>query len=384
MKRLLPLVILSVLAISAYGQNCTQKLNQAEDEYEAGRLVGIPASIQSCLSSKSFSHEEEVRARKLLTQVYIFTDKEAKAEQALVELLKTEPEHRLDPQVDPAELFFLYNQYRTKPIFRIAARVSVNSSNPRVITDYGVQNTGSVPPFYNGKTVDGDAEYSVTNVVKIDGEDSASSQSFVGRSGLGLGVSFELLVERYFGKGFELGLGPQLRLSSYNVDNYSNLEGLGSQRTNQQTYLRAPLIGRYTYGYENRDQKLLPYAFLGVSFDYLMRAEYSEASRFGGTAYTLETGSTDADLLKSEQVNEVNFSLLGGLGMKFRVKTHFLTLEARYDNSLRNYINGENRYTNKTGLFDLGFAESDLSLNFLSVSLGWTHSIYSPKKLKEY
>ncbi|MFY0608257.1 MAG: PorT family protein [Cyclobacteriaceae bacterium] len=374
MKRLLPIVILSILTVGAYAQNCTQKLNQAEDEYEAGRLIGIPQLLEGCLDN--FSQEEEVRARKLLTQVYIFTDQEAKAEVALVELLKTEPEHRLDPQVDPAEMFFLYNQYRTRPIFRVGIRVGVNSSSPRLINEYAVFNNEESKPFYNGKTLDGETSQSVALT-------DSTSATYVPRSGLGIGFNGEILIERHFGKGFELGLGPQFRFSQYHLDSYL-LEQLGEEGTNRQMYLRAPLIARYTYGYENRDQKFLPYAFVGFSFDYLLSANYSQAARFGGTAYTLEANSSDKDLKAAEQVNSINYSLLGGLGVKIRAKTHFITIEARYDNSLRNYINGENRYLNKTSLFDLGFVESDLSLDFWSFTVGYTISIYSPKKLKEY
>ena len=39
--------------------------------------MGIPERIQGCLTNEGFSKEEEIRALKLLTLVYIFTDNDA-------------------------------------------------------------------------------------------------------------------------------------------------------------------------------------------------------------------------------------------------------------------------------------------------------------------
>ncbi len=84
------------------------------------------------------SKEEKIRARKLLTKVYIFLDEEAKAEIAMVGLLKADPEHNLDQQLDPKELFFLMDHFRTDPIFRIAIKVGVNSS---IVNSFGTYST---------------------------------------------------------------------------------------------------------------------------------------------------------------------------------------------------------------------------------------------------
>src|SRR5690606_22162750 len=113
------------------------------------------------LENRQFSDEERVRALKLLTLVHIFSDQEALAEQSMIRLLRADPEHILDPLVDPAELFFLYQQFRTAPIFRIGVRGGMNATMPLVLAEYGTQNTGSYPVFYNGKTADGSRSFQV-------------------------------------------------------------------------------------------------------------------------------------------------------------------------------------------------------------------------------
>ncbi len=120
-----------------------------------------------------------------------------------------------------------------------------------------------------------------------------------------------------------------------------------------------------------------PYVYAGLVQIFSCHAEY-EASRRGGTSYTVDNRT---DLIKTEQVNTFDFSAFAGVGVKFRVATHYLTLEARYDKAFNNYINAENRFVNRTSVFDLAYVPDNLSLNMMSLTFGWTHSIYSPKKI---
>jgi hypothetical protein len=186
--------------LTANAQNCTQQLNRVEDDFEAGRLLRIPEIIEILLDQdECLSKEEKIRARKLLTKVYIFLDEEAKAEYAMEGLLKADPEHILSRQLDPKELFFLMDQFRTDPIFRIALKVGVNASSVNLIGDYSTSNPANFPKFYNGKTADGASSFNYEN------------QTFNSTSGAGVGYNAELSVEKYLDKGFEIGLGGQVR-----------------------------------------------------------------------------------------------------------------------------------------------------------------------------
>lgn len=373
MKHFLLIGIFFCLFVTARAQNsCTQRLNQAEDDYAGGRLLSIPDRLRECLENDGFTKEEKIRARKLLALVYIFTDQDREAEQAMIDLLKVDAEHQLDPQVDPAELYFLYNQFRVNPIFRIALRGGVNLSSVNVITP---RSTASVPheKFYNGKTSSGQDAYSLS-------EGETEGNSYASESGIGLGYSAEILFERHLGKGIEIAVGPQFRISSYNVESYfvENNTSIKTTLTNTQRYVRAPLLGRYTLWYSDRQKKILPYAFAGGSFDYLEQGRYTSASRNGGTSYT----DLLSDFNKLQQVNRINISLIGGVGAKLRVGTNFFTIEGRYEQGLKAYTRGENAYADASTVFDLGFVEDDLSLNFISVSVGYTWSVYNPQKIK--
>ncbi|XOV95305.1 MAG: hypothetical protein ACFHWX_11465 [Bacteroidota bacterium] len=371
MKNFYLFLLITVLSVPAFAQNCTIVLNRAEDDYEAGRLLGIPERITPCLEAESFSREEEIRALKLMTLVYIFTDNDTKADEYLVRLLKADPEHDLDPEVDPAELYYLYNQFRVKPIFRIAFRAGINTSAPQIVNSFSTSDTNTWPKFTNGKTPTGLKEYKV-----------GDNPAVAAVNGIGLGTFLELMIERHLKYGIEVAGGPQLRISTFNVDQYINNASIFNTIKEQQTYLRVPALVRYNLWYDDEPKRsILPYAYAGGSFDYLLVGQVSEGSRTGGTSYSLVENN---DYKANEMVDNTNISVFGGLGAKFRIATHFLTLEMRYDRSFGLYNNPGNRWNNnQNSTFDVGYVQDDLKLNFFSFSVGYTQSIYSPKKLVE-
>jgi hypothetical protein len=84
-------------------------------------------------------------------------------------------------------------------------------------------------------------------------------------------------------------------------------------------------------------------------------------------------------------ITNSNFSIFASLGLKMRVRTHFLTFEAKFNKALLNYINSENRWSsNPLSTYDLAFVEDDFSLDMLSFAFGYTYSIYNPQKLKQF
>ena len=351
-------------------QTWSQRLSAAERDYEEGRLANIPERLQGGFLLKSkeggYSKEETVRALKLITKVYIFLDDEPNAEDYLVRLLKADKEHKLDPRVDPAELYFLYNQFRTKPIFRISLKTGVNKSFPQVMQTFSPSNTLTVKKLYNGV-----------------GEPPGTATA---AGAIGMGYWADLVAERHLRWGVEVGTGVGVRNSSYDVDNFVG-ESAGGEPTllthisNQQLNFRVPLFLRYNFRYF-QEFGPIPYISIGSTYDYLMDAQYTKATRRGGTSFTLSSNDNLKDL---DLVQLNNMSGFVAIGTKLRVQTHFLTFELRYDRSFFNYINEDNRWSgNQFLIYDLGFVEDDLSLDMLSLSIGYTYSVYSPKKLKEF
>lgn len=343
------------------GAQCTRALTEAELAFDQGRLLAIVngdiARFQSCLNSGTFNKTEQIRAYKLLTKTYIFLDREKEAEENLIKLLGVDKEHNLAKD-DPSELYYLYEKFKTEPIFRIGFRAGTNISNPYIIQEF--------------HTSEGEKKYNAQG----------------DESGLGIGFWGEALIEKYLNNGVEIAAGPQLQIANYRVE--SKFSDFTYNVQNQSMMLRLPVIARYNYGYDKRDadnnrSQIIPYAFAGASYDFLLKAKYVNTNRTGGTTFTLPEDDEQASLSDRDQVTKSNISLVGGLGVKFRVSNvHFFTFEARYNNSLFNYIKPENRFKNDVVSTNIGFVEDDLTINTLAISVGYTLSLYKPRKRKQY
>jgi hypothetical protein len=349
MIRGLSFITLLFLSSWVYSQSCTQRLNRAEDLFDAGKLLEVEREIARCLEEGGFSEAEEIRARKLLTKVAIFTDNEPRAEEELVNLLLLDPIHELQPE-DPNELRVLMSKFRTEPIFRLELRVGGNLAITSVREGFStVSGSGA------------EKDYGAT---------------------LGLGFQGEIDITRHLFKGFEVGAGIQYRVTNYSVEALPNGgEVFQTNVTNSQSALRLPIFGRYNFNYFAASGPV-PYVFAGASIDYYLTAKYSEASRSGGTAFTLS--GSDADLTNFDQVNQLNYSVFLGGGFKFRWgrKGDFIFLEGRFDKSLRLYNVPEERYANDRLVSDLQYVEDDVFLDFVSINIGYVKSIFKPEKIR--
>lgn len=343
-------VFVLLLAVGVYAQqSCSQRLDRAEELYSVGRLLEVPELLQNCLSGDedlNFSAAERILVHKLLTKVYIFLDNEAAAEAELVELLKVDPVHELQPE-DPSELRVLMAKFRTWPIYRVEVKVGGNTNVKSVAQDFSAVSENVEEKKYNETVV--------------------------------LGLQVGANITRYLTKGIELGAGVQFRTTSYNVSATPSKFSFETTVTNSQTAFMLPLFLRYNFNYGNREG-WLPYVFLGGSFDYFVTARYQEASRSGGTSFSLD--SEDGKLKKFNQINDINYSLFGGVGIKWRVKRgNFFFGEIRFDKGLLLYNNPDERYANPVIHSDLLFVEDDIFLDFLSLNFGFIWSRYKPVKL---
>jgi hypothetical protein len=253
----------------------------------------------------------------------------------------------------------LYRKFRTKPIFRIAVNGGLNQTRVNTIQEFGTHNTSL----------------------------STSSET----SSPGIGTQFGVAIEReLYGTGleFSLGVGYSSKKFSTSNDIILGLVDLetdvrSSNNFSQMTqidaanFLDIPLLARYNI---NLRGKFIPFVFGGIEANLLLSATRSEGNRTG--AQTIS--AADQPLKISNERNNTNYSIVGGLGFKYKLKTHFFKFEVKYANGMTNVVNPENRYVNPTTVFRLAQIDNNQSLNVLSVNFGYVHSIYNPKKLKKY
>ncbi|MFY0654746.1 MAG: PorT family protein [Cyclobacteriaceae bacterium] len=323
-------------------------LSRAEDDFEKGNLSKIEKNLEPGFEKGGFSKEEIIRAHRLLTLVHLFSDNEPKAELELIQLLKSDPEHPINPLTDPAEFQYLYQKFRTKPIFRIAVNAGANRTDVNTIQRFGTTNT-------------------------IDHRESIAPK---------IGTQIGLAIEREFGfKGLEASLGVMYTAKKYSLTKaVIGVEGDAFSELNfteAANYLDVPLMLRYNI---DLDSKMIPFVFGGAEGNMLIGSSRKQGTRSG--AQTIS--ATDQTLKTTEERNNLNYAIIAGLGFKYKLKTHFFKFELKYSKGQTNVVNSDNRYVDQTTVFRLAQVDDNQSLDAISANIGYVLSIYNPRKLKKY
>ena len=326
---------------------CSQVLQQAQLRYSDGSILGILSQLSSCLETPArtgFTKEEEIRAQKLITLSQIFSDNVPAAEEEMRTLLDIDPEHQLDPVLDPKEIFYLYNKFRTKPIYRIRLTVGYNRTEINNIRSFGVEN------------------------LLQDAEEQEGGTTFIGK----------IEIEKAILNRIELAVGLQGTTRSFELRNglydYSEYE-----LSESQLWAEVPLTCRFLFNIRKRAQ---PYIFGGWQPGILLSSQIS-GLRQGGTVINI----SDQDLIATEQRNRLNYQAFGGLGIRFRSRNRksFFFTEILYQRYLTNIVNADQRYLASQDLsFRLGYVDNDFNLHGLQFNTGLIFSVYKPKKLRKY
>lgn len=347
MKKHFYAFLLFLLAAStSYAQltSCTQTLRLARSTYEQGRLHEIPNLFEKCLVS-GFSQEEKVEAYKLLCLTYIYLEEPQKADEAMLNLLKTNHYFEVNRD-DPAEFIALYRTFRTDPIYRLGGKMGVNASQPNVV---------SYIPANDGKS-----EYSY-------------------------GLSFQAGFAAEIPLKKNLVFVPELNLllRNFKYENISNYIEASTQETRQftttsterQAWVSIPLSVQYVY----TKSRFNPFGSLGVSTDLLLSAN-NTFLRTKQESSSLEEQNID---MKTDRA-KINISAIVSAGGKLKVSGGYAIAELRYTHGLTNINGKENIYSRFDKTFPTGgFVDGIFKLNSLSFTVGYVYNIFNPKKLKK-
>ena len=331
--------------ISADTLTCTQKLNKAQKVYDAGNITEVEGLLSVCVESKAgFSKEEKMQALRLMILSYLFQDENEKAEQKLLALLKEDPEYQLNPAIDPAEFYQLYNSYRTVPVLNIGILAGGNMTSGSEIKTYSIDNSNTNKPTY--------------------------------KSGYGFHAGITADIHLY--KQFQINTGVILSFKNFTYQDsllYGNYTYIQSKES--QMWLDVPLALKYNFG----KKKLRPYIYAGGSFNLLVNANADFTRTNKDRSNAADAGTEKMNDIRSS----INYTALFGAGLRYKVGYGYMILDVRYTIGLRNVTDPANRFSNSDGanLFYYGYVSSDFSINNLAVSVGYLKSIYKPKKIKK-
>jgi hypothetical protein len=342
MKRFLPLLFFaSIVGSTAQAQltSCAQTLRLAQSTYEQGRLHEVPGLLQNCLTN-GFSKQEKVNAYKLLTLSYLYLEEPEKANEAMLNLLRTDHYFEINTSTDPAEFVALYKTFRTKPIYRIGGKIGVNASSPNVVQS-------------------------------VEANDGKSKYKY--KIGLQLHVAAEIPLTENLELGAELGL--MQRTFEYKNNVYFTDTTFTTKATEKQTWLSLPVSLQYQFN----KIKFKPYIALGAEADYLMAATLTGSRTRQGYQFVEEKSFE----LKPNR-EKLMVSGIASVGAHFAVGGGYLVTEIRFHYGLTRVNSAKTAYGVDDNLtFAYGYADSIFKLNSLSITAGYVYNIFNPKKLNK-
>lgn len=322
---------------------CTQKLNKAQKVYDAGKLSEVEGFLTNCIQN-GFSKEEKMQALRLMILASLFQDEHAKAEIYLLRLLKEDPEYSLNPAIDPAEFYELYNSYRTLPVLNIGLIGGITTTNIMEKQTYSV------------------------------GSEADNNPKYKSRFGYQGGIVADILLYRKF----QVHTGGIFNIKNFTYTNtflYDKATTLTSRES--EMWLDIPLALKYNIG--NGKMKL--YLMAGGSFGVLMSANSKLSRENSDNSNAAKEGTEKFNKIRSPY----NISGLVGIGVRYKVGYGYVFLDGRYNIGFKNIANVKNRYFTDDGnnLFYYGYVSSDFNVNNLMISVGYMKSIYKPKKIRQ-
>lgn len=355
MRRLYLFCLLVFIGAKSFSQTatCAQTLRLARATYEQGRLHEIESQLGGCLQN-GFTKEEKqlkVEGYKLLCLSYIYLEEPVKADEAMLNLKRTDPYFVPNPQVDPAEFVSLYKTFRERPIYRIGAKIGINATQPNVVESVTAVDIadGSKYKYLIGFQAAVSADLPIADRLTLHGDLMIIQKKF----------KVDLVVNR----GTEVGTGKQL---------FHRFNG-----TEKQTWLSLPLSIEYRPLKSNASfiKNFNPYLTLGVSADYLLGGDLT-AERIRDDGSSIPEASYDLEREK------VNLSVLAGIGIKKRIAGGYFVAEIRYLYGITKVNSDATAYSNQEATWGQGYADPVFKLSSLSITGSYIQNIFSPKKLK--
>jgi len=348
------LIFFLLISTKSFSQDfCEQKLNEAEDKFELGRFYEIPDLLSLCLVN-GFTKEEKIRAYRLLTITYLYLDYPTKADESYLELLKLAPEYQVDEENDPRELIYHHDKFTTRPYVYLTGKAGFNFTYYDQIYDISMNN---------------------------EDDGSQTEKPLIGYR-LGLGAEFTIY------KNFHLGVEGNIVNRSFElVENQFRLDSLELIRvtTQRQTYteFEMPLYLKYTFF----KPKISPYIVAGIAPTVLLQARIPKSSTGIINSVTGEGAtSSQAEVVLNNLRRKFNYSVLAGVGLKYKIGINYITIEARYQKGMLNYSDIDTIWdsTSKVGRnikYPSAYVDDFFKLSELNISFSFIYPLYKPRKI---
>lgn len=356
--------IFSILFLASIGSEAQQfenRLNNAQTEFEAGRLYQIPAALDTVLANGT--RDEQYRAFSLLSKVYLLIDEPEKADSSYIELLSLDPEY-LPDTTEVAEIQLLAAKFTTSPVITLKAlSLGANWTLPDILNSYNV------------------------------GNDNNTQVKYMGQIGLVFGTGFDLNFTRSFALGAE-------GVFAYRRFRYENIPfDIDLQTVDEANFMfDLPIYVKYTFD----KSSLKPFVYAGHAFHWNLvnsmnvKLSNNEVVGAGVTSSVVEGPSIGADKLRVF----TSRSLFAGFGAKYNLEgkptpgepklggARYITAEIRAYYGLTNLLRTQNQFDVADAevnelLFRYAYVSDDFTLNGVELKFTLELPVYKPRKRSE-
>ncbi len=338
--------------------SCDLKLKLAKDYFDQGLLEefegDLTPSIEGCML-ETFDSYQKLQAYRLFTIEALLTQNNAKADRYFTELLRIEPEFKIDlsQQTDPAELIYLYHDFRTRPLLSFDFHV-------------GITNT------------------QISGGERLSFDETTYIPEYLSNNGFALGAEVFLpFLTR------NLGIVTGIDITRRNFAFSDQLSGGTAQSytfsfVERESWLEVPIFLRYDIDYESKynfkRKQLVPTIEGGVSLATLLRATFVDPTLDYGFSEIVTDPSLNVGEIRS--LNQV--FLYAGAGLKYKWNSRYFFVKARYSQGLldQSVATDPNSALAQELYSKYNYQDVTFSVNGLGVSVGFEQPLYRPKRVK--
>ena len=326
----------SLVSIAQETNTCAENLRNAQTLFDNGQVEQVPAMLEGCLRL-GFKQEEELSAYKLIIQTFLFQDRSAEADSAMLSFLRKYPEYQLSP-TDHSSFVHLYNNFNVRPVVQMVVRLGTN-----------IPFVTFVDPETMGVTL-GEWDYS-SKALNLYGSVEAK---------FALTSRLELNVE---GGYSQLSFTTSEIFFDNGTVNYSEV----------QHRLELPVTATFniiSFG------KFTAYARAGAGPAFILAATAKDVSYTSGKIPFADRESPEVD----RNDCRIKMDIIGqaGGGVKLKIPKGYLNLEIRTNLGVYNQV--KNRTGSAEVLTGYNYKDDDFNLNSVNFSFGYTKIFYKPTK----
>ncbi|MFO7575962.1 MAG: outer membrane beta-barrel protein [Bacteroidales bacterium] len=336
-KVMATIIVLIAITGNGYSQDCALKLQDAQTQFDRGKVELVAGLITPCIKSGGFSREESLSAYKLLIQSLLLDDNNTLAEEYMLEFLSRHPEYSVTA-ADYTGFVYLRNKYEVRQSCLISVRFGTNFT---YLTGHNERSISSLTP---------DISYSREPLSIFAGAEIAMPLNSI--LSLSAGIGYSSVAFRY----------------SENMMNF----GTVTYRENQ-ARLEIPLSAIWNIA-DYRSVKL--YARGGAG--YAMNLHTDSKASFITTDINNGFNRTGENLNRSSSRIKNDLFLHAGVGGMIKIPRGYITAEIRTLCGLRNQV-----VRSEPGNLEYFYFYTDDSfrVNTAGFTISYTYVFYKPIRI---